>query len=172
MSVVFIVHTFVTFHSQILPSERMGSWYTITMMNIIFHPEDRGRSFLRTIRTLYFISKDAELFKVTFSSSNSNIYTKRIAGLSSRANYTDQAARGCRVVSATYPYGRILGFLDWSRYYFSQVATKLYSRGWVDTVPDLLLLRKSGSAGNRTRDLWICSQEHWPLDHRDVQWCE
>jgi hypothetical protein len=29
----------------------------------------------------------------------------------------------------------------------------------VDPVPDPLLLRKSGSAGNRTRDLW-------PLDHR------
>jgi hypothetical protein len=33
-------------------------------------------------------------------------------------------------------------------------------------VPDPLLLRKYGSAGNRTRDLWICSQELWPLDHR------
>jgi hypothetical protein len=31
----------------------------------------------------------------------------------------------------------------------------------VDPVPDPLLLRKSGSAGNRTRDLWICSQELW-----------
>jgi hypothetical protein len=36
----------------------------------------------------------------------------------------------------------------------------------VDPVPDPLLLRKSGSAGNRTRDLWVCSQEVWPLDHR------
>jgi hypothetical protein len=36
----------------------------------------------------------------------------------------------------------------------------------VDPVPDPLLLRKSGSAWNRTRDLWICSQELWPLDHR------
>jgi hypothetical protein len=27
----------------------------------------------------------------------------------------------------------------------------LYSRGWVDPVPDPLLHRKSGSAGNRTR---------------------
>jgi hypothetical protein len=36
----------------------------------------------------------------------------------------------------------------------------------VDPVPDALLLRKSGSAGNRTRDHWICSQELWPLDHR------
>jgi hypothetical protein len=27
----------------------------------------------------------------------------------------------------------------------------------VDPVPDPLLLRKSGSAGNQTRDLWVCS---------------
>jgi hypothetical protein len=38
-----------------------------------------------------------------------------------------------------------------SRYFFLQVALQLYSRGWVDPVPDPLLLRKSGSAGNRTR---------------------
>jgi hypothetical protein len=76
------------------------------------------------------------------------------------------ADRECRVVSATDPHGRILDFLDGSRYYFFQVAPQLYSRGWVDPVPDQLLLRKSGSAGNLTRDLWICSQELWPLDHR------
>jgi hypothetical protein len=35
----------------------------------------------------------------------------------------------------------------------------------VGPVSDPLLLRKSGSAGNRIRDLWICSQELWPLDH-------
>jgi hypothetical protein len=39
---------------------------------------------------------------------------------------------------------------------FYQVAPQLYSRGWVDPVPDPLLFssffpRKSGSAGNRTR---------------------
>jgi hypothetical protein len=61
------------------------------------------------------------------------------------------------------PHGCILSFLDWSRYYFFQVAPQLYSRGWVDPVPDPLLLRKSG---NRTRVLWICSQELWPLNHR------
>ena len=49
---------------------------------------------------------------------------------------------------------------------FIQVAPQLTSRGWVDPVPDPLLLRKSGSAGNRTRDLYICSQKLWPLDHR------
>jgi hypothetical protein len=34
---------------------------------------------------------------------------------------------------------------------FYQVAPQLYSRGWVDPVPDSLLLRISGSAGSRTR---------------------
>jgi hypothetical protein len=29
----------------------------------------------------------------------------------------------------------------------------------VDPVPDPLPLRKSGSVGNRTRDLWVSSQE-------------
>jgi hypothetical protein len=39
------------------------------------------------------------------------------------------ADRGCRVVSATDPHGRILGFLDRRGYYFFQVAPHLYSRG-------------------------------------------
>jgi hypothetical protein len=34
---------------------------------------------------------------------------------------------------------------------FFQVAPQLYSRGWVNSVLDPLLLSKSGSAGNRTR---------------------
>jgi hypothetical protein len=29
-----------------------------------------------------------------------------------------------------------------------------------------LLLRKSGSAGNRSRDPWLCSHELSPLDHK------
>jgi hypothetical protein len=61
------------------------------------------------------------------------------------------ADRGCRVVSATDPYGRNLGFLERSRYFIFQVAPELYSRSWVDPVPDLLLLRTFGSPGNRTR---------------------
>jgi hypothetical protein len=44
------------------------------------------------------------------------------------ANFAD---RGCRVVSVTDPYGRILGFLDRSRYYFFLVAPYLCSRGGV-----------------------------------------
>jgi hypothetical protein len=76
----------------------------------------------------------------------------------------------CRVINATELHGYILGFLDCSCYYFFQVTLQLYSRGWVEPVPDPPLLRKSGSAGNRIRGLWICSQELWPLDHRGGLW--
>jgi hypothetical protein len=55
-----------------------------------------------------------------------------------------------------------LSFLDRSRYYFFQVAPHLSSRGRLDPVPEPLLLRKSGSAGNRTRDLWVYSLKLWP----------
>jgi hypothetical protein len=39
------------------------------------------------------------------------------------------ADKGCHVVSVTDPYGRIIGFLGRSRYFFFQVASQLYSRG-------------------------------------------
>jgi hypothetical protein len=48
------------------------------------------------------------------------------------------------VVSVTDPYGRSL-------YFVFQIAPQLYSQGWVDPVPDPILLRKSGSTGNWTR---------------------
>jgi hypothetical protein len=67
------------------------------------------------------------------------------------ANFAD---RGCCVVNVTDPYCRILDFLYRSSYFIFQAAPQLYSRGWVDPVPDPLLLRKSGSAGI----------EPWPLD--------
>jgi hypothetical protein len=55
------------------------------------------------------------------------------------------------MISVTDPYGRIFRFLDRCRYSFFQVAPQLYSRGRVDPVPHPLLLRKSGSAGNRNQ---------------------
>jgi hypothetical protein len=76
------------------------------------------------------------------------------------------ADRGCHVVSVTNPYGRILAFLDRSRYYFFQVPPQLYSRGWVDTVSDQYFFLFPVMLGNRTRDLRIYSQELWLLDHR------
>jgi hypothetical protein len=74
------------------------------------------------------------------------------------------ADRGCCVVSATDPPNRIRGFLDRSRYYFFQVAPQLYSRGWVNPVPDPLPLRKSGSAGNRTQDLRMYWLKYFAAD--------
>jgi hypothetical protein len=69
------------------------------------------------------------------------------------------------VVSVTDSYGRILGFLDRSRYCFFQASPQLYSRGWVDPVPDPLLLRKSGNAGNRTRTSGFAARnsDYWTL---------
>jgi hypothetical protein len=64
------------------------------------------------------------------------------------------ADRGCRVVNVTDFNGSILGSLHRNRYFFFQVAPQLHSWDWVDPVPDALLFRKSGSAGNRTLDLW------------------
>jgi hypothetical protein len=65
------------------------------------------------------------------------------------ANFSED--RGCHVVSVTDPYGRILGFLDRSRYFFFQVAPQLYSRGWVNLGPNPLLHTKSGSGGITAR---------------------
>jgi hypothetical protein len=55
------------------------------------------------------------------------------------------ADRGCHMISVTDPFGRIIGFLDRSCYFFFQLAPQLYSRGWVNTIPDPRLLGKSGS---------------------------
>jgi hypothetical protein len=46
-------------------------------------------------------------------------------------------------------------FLDRSHYILFQVAPQLSSWGWVDPITDPPLLGKCGSAGNRTRDLWL-----------------
>jgi hypothetical protein len=107
-------------------------------------------------------NKQTNKQQTPWSESASELYRPSDRRLSAKLVPTF-ADRGCHVVSVTDPYGRILDFLDRSRYFFCQVA-QLYSRGWMDPVPDPLLVRKSGSAGNP--DLWICSQELWLLDHR------
>jgi hypothetical protein len=117
---------------------------------------------------------------IDFNLSCVGCYSKtKLRGLSPQANCADRATVACRrskcqflrVEGVAWSAQRILtavnlGFLDRSLYFFIQVAPQLSSRGWVDPVPDPLLHRKSGRAGNRSRDLWICSQKLWPLDHR------
>jgi hypothetical protein len=75
------------------------------------------------------------------------------------------ADRGSQVVILMDPYSRILGFLDRSHYFFCQAAPQLHSRGWVDPIPDLLL-RKSGSAGNRT---WTSGSVARISDHQTTK---
>jgi hypothetical protein len=96
------------------------------------------------------------------------LQTRNSVVFSRQANYTDWAtatsrrnlvptfsdrgvSRGQRGGSPTVVN---LSFLDRSCYFFFQVVPHLSSRGWVDPVPEPLLLRKSGSAENRNRDLW------------------
>jgi hypothetical protein len=113
------------------------------------------------------------------TSSIKYIYLKtKLCGCSPHANNTDRATAACRrsrqplrVEGVAWSAQRIptvvnLGFLDRRRYFFIQVAPQLSSRGWVDPVLDPLLVRISGRSGNRTRNLWICSQKLWSLDHR------
>jgi hypothetical protein len=59
------------------------------------------------------------------------------------------------------PRPLILLFLDRGPCLYLQIALNLSSRGLVNPVLDPLLLRMSVSAGNRTRELWVCSQELW-----------
>jgi hypothetical protein len=65
--------------------------------------------------------------------------------------------RGCHAVIVTDPYGRILVSLVRSRYLFLQVAPQLYSRGWVDPVPDPLLKKNTVAPGIEPEPL-----DPWP----------
>jgi hypothetical protein len=62
-----------------------------------------------------------------------------------------------------HPTAVNLIFLDWSRYLFFQLSPHVCSQSWEETVPDPLLISRSGGGGNRTRDLWVCNQEVSPL---------
>jgi hypothetical protein len=124
-------------------------------------PEDGNRSNFRNVVTRH----RQNHLESPWPYSASELYWPSDRRLSAKLVPTF-ADRGCRMVSTTDPHGRILGFLDRSSYFSIQVAPQLYSRGWVDPIPDPLLLKKSGGAGNRTRDLWICSQALLALDHR------
>jgi hypothetical protein len=90
--------------------------------------------------------------------------TNKLRGLSPRANYTDRATAAyrrnecqllrievCQVFSTADPLQLYSRLSRPQPLIFLPVAPQLYSRGWVDPVPDPLLLRKFGSTGNRTR---------------------
>jgi hypothetical protein len=86
--------------------------------------------------------------KASWPESASEIYRLSDRRLSEKLVPTF-ADRGCHVVTVTdrpyYQLSRPEPLL------FFQVASQLYSQGWGNPVQDLLLLRKSDSAGIRTR---------------------
>jgi hypothetical protein len=98
---------------------------------------------------------------VPFNKCNTKYITNKLRGLSQRANYTDWATAlvggvsanfcGCHVVSVTDPFGRNLGFLNRSSCSFFSSSSSIVLTRLSNPVPDPLLLRKSGSAGNQTR---------------------
>jgi hypothetical protein len=101
---------------------------------------------------------------------------KILHGLSPQANYIDGGTAACRrsdcqllrIEGARWSAWRIpTAVFSISRQeplLFYQVAPQLYSRGWVDPVPDPLLFFLVVLESNP--GLRICSQELWPLDHR------
>jgi hypothetical protein len=116
----------------------------------------------------------------SFLSPYTNKQTNNSATFSPQANYTDWATATCRRnlmptfmdrgisrgQRGGYPTVVNKSFIDRNRYFYFKYLLIYPHKGWVDPVPDPLLLRKSGSAGNRIRDFWICRQEVWPLYHR------
>jgi hypothetical protein len=100
------------------------NWYNISSYNFAL------LNYLCSCINFYIKNSVASVRKRTIPTEQQPLVSEVIANFS--------ADRGCHVVSVTNPYGRILGFLDQSRYYFFQVALQLYSRGWVDPVPDPL----------------------------------
>jgi hypothetical protein len=73
-------------------------------------------------------AKPQHITKTPWPEYESELYRPSDRRLSAKL-VTTFADRECHVVSVTDPYGRILEFLDGSRYFFFQVARQLYSRG-------------------------------------------
>jgi hypothetical protein len=72
------------------------------------------------------------------------------------------ANRGRRVISATDPTNVNLDFLDPEPLLFHSSSSSVILTRLSGPVPYPLLLRKSATAGNGTRDLWICSHRGGP----------
>jgi hypothetical protein len=79
------------------------------------------------------------------------------------------ADRSCRVVSVADPYGSVLDFLDRRLYHLFQVAPELYSRGWVDPIPIILLTLQYGNYSwiIKLRDMNRPGPEIQEYGHRD-----
>jgi hypothetical protein len=126
------------------------------------------------------LTESIDLWRWCITLRNTGVLDCVSVALSPQVNYTDWVTATCRrnLVPTFVDRGMSrsqgggsptvvnLCFLDRSRYFSFNYLLIYPHKGWVDPVPDPLLLRKCGSAGNRTRDLWVSSQELWLLDQR------
>jgi hypothetical protein len=115
---------------------------------IVFYGGRKKNNFVREVHRLWRSKRAVHIF--TTKNSVAWLHERPSLVGEDSANFEDT---GCHVVSVTDPCSRILNFLDWSRYFFLQVAPQLYSRGSVDPVSDPLPLGKSGSARNQSINL-------------------
>jgi hypothetical protein len=114
---------------------------------------------------LHLLFPSWEAFQILLKNKNK---TNSVA-FSPQANYTDWATATCwqNLVPTFADPLRPLTQFSTPEPLLSFKSLLIYPhKGWVDPVPDPLLLRKSLSVGNRTQDLSVSSQEVWPLDHR------
>jgi hypothetical protein len=73
---------------------------------------------------------------------------------------------GCRVVSVMGSHCCYSRFSRVESLFVIHVALSCPHKAERNPIPDILLLTTFRSAWNRTRDLWVCSQELRTLDHR------
>jgi hypothetical protein len=83
--------------------------------------------------------------------SASELYRPRDRRLSAKLVPTFFRIEGATWSERQIPTAVLSVFLNGAANFFFHVAPQLYSRDWVDPVPDPLLHRKSSSARNRTR---------------------
>jgi hypothetical protein len=138
------------------PYELLNDWSNLHETWLAYHG-----NWAHAIGVLH---KSFSIEKNSLPESSSELYRPGDRSLSAKLVPTF-GDRGCRVVSATDPYGHILGFLDRSHYFFLQVAPQLYLSG----PRSRLTTQKTWYCRKSNLDLWICSQELWPLDHRGGQ---
>jgi hypothetical protein len=118
------------------------------VVNVSF--PDRGRYFL-SISSLFILTRLSEPHSIPTPSS---------VALSPWANYTDWAAATCQ-------RNLLPTFVDRGVSHVQRgESPTVVNLSYLDRISYPLILRKCGSAKNRTWDLWVCSQEFWPLDHR------
>jgi hypothetical protein len=68
--------------------------------------------------------------------------------------------------SAQHLHGRIVGFVDQSRYIYIQLAPEFYSRGWMDPVSDHYFSENLVVPGMKPGTSGSLARKSWPLGHR------